>query len=88
MKTFTAKQLHDNPSEVYREAVKGPVKVTHKHHGDLILSSEENPHAYICKQIGDMSIYYSGGDALSEIAKSNPAEYMRHVTADMIINHT
>lgn len=88
MKTFTAKQLHDNPSEVYRAAVKEPVKVSHKHHGDLILSSAEKPHAYIYKQVGDMSICYSGSDALSEIAKSNPEEYMRHVTADMIINHT
>ena len=37
MKTFTAKTLHDNPSEVYRAAVKEPVKITHKHHGDFIV---------------------------------------------------
>lgn len=41
MKTFTAKTLHDNPSEVYRAAVKEPVKVTHKHHGDMVILSKE-----------------------------------------------
>ena len=41
MKTFTAKQLHDSPSEVYRAAVKEPVKITHKHHGDFLISKTE-----------------------------------------------
>lgn len=88
MKTFTAKTLHDNPSEVYRAAVKEPVKITHKHHGDFIISSSDKPHAYIYKQEGDLSICYSGPDALGEIAKASPDEYMRHVTTDMLINYT
>lgn len=41
MKTFTAKNLHDNPSEVYRSAVKEPVKITHKFHGDMVILSKE-----------------------------------------------
>ena len=39
MKTFTAKTLHDNPSEVYRAAVKEPVKITHRYFGSMILIS-------------------------------------------------
>lgn len=37
--TFSAKKLHDNPSEVYRAANRGPVVITHKHHGKLVLCS-------------------------------------------------
>lgn len=88
MKTFTAKQLHNNPSEVYRAATKGPVKITHKFHGDFVISSTESPQAYIYKQIGDESTCYSESDALAEIAKSRPSEYMRHVTVQMLIDHT
>lgn len=40
MKTFTAKTLHDNPSDVYQAAVREPVKITHKHHGVMWLVGE------------------------------------------------
>lgn len=41
MKTFTAKQLHEKPSEVYRAAAKEPVKITHKYHGEFVLITPE-----------------------------------------------
>ena len=41
MKTFTAKQLHENPSGVYRTATKEPVKITHKHHGELVVMHKD-----------------------------------------------
>lgn len=88
MITFSAKQLHENPSKVYQAAAKGPVKITHRNFGEMILSSSDKPHAYIFKQIGDESICYSGFDALAEIAKSRPEEYMKHVTSEMMINYT
>ena len=37
MKVFSAKKLHDNPSEVYRAANREPVVITHRHHGRMIL---------------------------------------------------
>lgn len=36
MKTFTAKQLHEKPSEVYRAAVKSAVIINHRNHGKFI----------------------------------------------------
>lgn len=39
MKTFTAKQLHENPSKVYAEAHREPIKINHRSHGDFILLS-------------------------------------------------
>lgn len=41
MKKFTATQLHDDPRPVYQEAVKRPVLIDHKHHGELVMMSSD-----------------------------------------------
>jgi len=42
MKTFTANDLHEKRQEVYKAALQGPVKITHKFHGDFVLSMAKN----------------------------------------------
>lgn len=37
MKIFTAKQIHDDPTPIYQAALQGPVKITHKYHGDFVM---------------------------------------------------
>ncbi len=37
MRLFTAKQLHENPSEVYRAANREPIVITHRYHGEMVL---------------------------------------------------
>ena len=39
LKSFTAKQMHDDPTAVYQEAVKRPAIINHKHHGKLVITS-------------------------------------------------
>ena len=34
---FTAHELHQKRQEVYKAALQGPVKITHKFHGEFIL---------------------------------------------------
>lgn len=41
LKRFTGTQLHHKPGPVYQEAVKHPVVVEHKHHGELVMMSSD-----------------------------------------------
>lgn len=36
---FTAHDLHQKRQEVYKAALQGPVKITHKFHGDFVLKA-------------------------------------------------
>lgn len=42
MITFTAKEFHETPTQVYRAAVKEAVKITHAHHGDFYIMTHEH----------------------------------------------
>lgn len=39
-KTFTAKQFHENPRDVYRAAEKAAVTITHRFYGEFTLTSQ------------------------------------------------
>ena len=41
MKTYRAKRLHENPSEVYSRAHREPVVIQHRHHGEMLLISRQ-----------------------------------------------
>ncbi len=43
MKSYTANKLK-KPTEIYREALKNPVTIEHRHHGEFVLIDSE---AYI-----------------------------------------
>ena len=42
MKVFNAKQVQSRPSFVYRSACRGPIKITHRNFGDMILISPDS----------------------------------------------
>ena len=47
MKEFTAKQIHDDPTPVYQAALQGPVKISHKFHGNFVLMRADERHCLL-----------------------------------------
>lgn len=55
MKQFTAKQLHEKPSEVYRAATKEPVELLHRNHGEMVILTKDD-----FKDLASMAVDHIG----------------------------